>query len=130
MEICESIVQRLLQDIAVQAFRKLWLGGLGGDSYRLSVHVSDLTTLWAGYVEFEGRRYVNSLPTSPSSQASTRLFAFHREVSVNIFIATDVLAVRDIIVTPLGELPMIDRESGVGWSIYRQKVIPFLAMGD
>jgi hypothetical protein len=130
IEICENIAQHLLQDSAVQAFRRLWLGGLGGDSYRLSVNVSDLTTLWAGYVEFEGRRYVNSLSTSPSPSTSARLFALHREVSVNIFIATDVLGVRDIIVAPLGELPMIVRESGVGWNIYRRKVIPFLIMGD
>ncbi|KAF5672777.1 hypothetical protein FHETE_3611 [Fusarium heterosporum] len=128
-ELCQDIAQHLTRESAVLALRDVWLGGLHRDRSEVGVTVKESTTLYIGYIEIEGLRYVNYFSSALNAEASVTEVTFNKGLPVNIFIANDYLGVRNIIFLPPGEQPDIDREPGVMWSIDRMKSLPFLITG-
>ncbi|KAF4447883.1 hypothetical protein F53441_8633 [Fusarium austroafricanum] len=134
LEVCRMIAQYFHRERATQALRDLWMksakesGGSPIPVYQ-SVHVKEYTALRVHFTQFEDRQYVETVEDATWVGTGPELFTFNPGMSVNIFMASDFLGVRQIITRPEGEIPKIEPQSGVGWNIYRQMKLPFFLKG-
>lgn len=133
VELWCKISSYLCDHQAVETFRPLWWR-FNQKPRTEALWIDQGTTLWVQYIIIEGVRYIYRLSAQYLSPAFTRLCSFRPRAVPYIFIASDHLGVRDIIIKPdLGadtddipdELPEIEREPGVGWNIHPRQRLGF-----
>jgi hypothetical protein len=127
-EIWRMIGSYMIQETACTLLRALWIQS-AEPRWRNNIKAEDTSTLWIKCIYIEGRQYVKSLSTEWSG-GSVKLFDFRgregNNKNVNIFVASDRLGVRRIIIRPVGEMPAVEPEPGVGWNIYRRLELPLV----
>ncbi|KAH7208066.1 hypothetical protein BKA60DRAFT_599195 [Fusarium oxysporum] len=129
-EICQYIASFCMRERACLILRELWLDPNRPNCWIKSLLIGRNSSIWAKNMEVEGLRYVRSLSTRRLTQQDALVFktryrkrgARNRpEACLNIYYSEDHGGIREVIITEDNELPSLNMEPGLSWSISRHQ---------
>ncbi|KAF5609070.1 uncharacterized protein FSUBG_4225 [Fusarium subglutinans] len=132
-EICQYIASFCMRERACLNFRDLWLDPARPKGWLKLLTIERNKSVWAQNMEVEGLRYVRSLSTRRLTKQDTLVYkARYRkrsarnrpEACLNIYYSEDHGGIRDVIITENNELPTLNMEPGLSWSIFRHQKTP------
>ncbi|KAI3574276.1 hypothetical protein IWW34DRAFT_823364 [Fusarium oxysporum f. sp. albedinis] len=129
-EICQYIANFCMCERACLILRELWLDPNRPNCWIKSLFIGRNNSIWAKNMEVEGLRYVRSLSTRRLTQQDALVFetryrkrgARNRpEACLIIYYSEDHGGIREVIITEDNELPSLNMEPGLSWSISRHQ---------
>ncbi|XEU97713.1 hypothetical protein FSHL1_002999 [Fusarium sambucinum] len=124
-EIILKIGRYAVREEAVAILKSLWEHKKEPPRDELVVQVDEASTLWIRYINIEGIQYIKSLSTDRPTEGGYKFFTFDKGYNiVRIFVASDRLGVRKIIINRPGEEPDIKRESG-GLKLQQLRILEY-----
>ncbi|TVY69374.1 hypothetical protein Focb16_v001753 [Fusarium oxysporum f. sp. cubense] len=132
-EICQYIASFCMRERACLILRELWLDPNRPNCWIKSLFIRRNNSIWAQNMEVEGLRYAKSLSARRLTQQDTLVFkARYRKrgarnrpaACLNIYYSEDHGGIREVIITEDNELPSLNMEPGLSWSISRHQDTP------
>ncbi|KAF5571541.1 hypothetical protein FPHYL_287 [Fusarium phyllophilum] len=132
-ELCQYIASLCTRERACMLLRDLWLDPARPKGMGKTLAMGRNKSIWAQNMEVEGLRYVRSLSTRPLTKQDTLVFkpryrkrsARNRpEAFLNIYYSEDHGGIREVIITEDNELPTLNMEPGLSWTICRHQKTP------
>ncbi|EXL96583.1 hypothetical protein NOF04DRAFT_9255 [Fusarium oxysporum II5] len=132
-EICQYIASFYMRERACLILREPWLDPNRPNCWIKSLFIGRNSSIWAQNMEVEGLRYVRSLSARRLTQQDTLVFkARYRkrgarnrpEAFLGIYYSEDHGGIREVIITEDNELPSLNMEPGLSWSISRYQNTP------
>ncbi|KAF5604861.1 hypothetical protein FPCIR_714 [Fusarium pseudocircinatum] len=132
-EICQYIASFCMRERACLILRDLWLDLARPKDWIKKLNIGRNKSIWAQNMEVEGLRYVRSLSTRRLTKQDTLVYKARYkkrsarsrpEACLNIYYSEDHGGIREVIVTKDEEMPSLNIEPGLSWTVSRHQETP------
>ncbi|KAF4956029.1 hypothetical protein FGADI_4202 [Fusarium gaditjirri] len=116
IEVCDNVAAYCISEYATNLHLNTWQRRDPSDPNEdIALPVFNGQTVWAQYVEVEGRNYVKSLSTVRMNDDDTKVFTAKSDFYSSMYFTEDSLGVRSVVVCPDDDATRCIDEPGLLW---------------